>query len=233
MAQDFNSRTTQSLYNFMTQLNKNTVRTQNLFEMRIFLPMDWKANPVYKAGGKDLTKFLNPRFTFYGTCFELPSRTMQYENVGFKGFTVPVPTVLRMTQEHSVTINSYINGDMRRAFLMMQALTMNGQINEDGGYFEGNRLLKNSAKIYISLLDPTYKEKHQVMETYTLYGVTVAEVGTMNFSNTEAGLATFTVQFKSQYWQYGMDSDAILKTKRKPVDGSDPMEYLDVDGNQD
>ena len=130
----FNPNETQSLYNFMTQLNNNSVRTQNLFEMRIFLPDEWRATHVYKVSGSDLTRYLNPNFTFYGTGFQIPDRSLQYADVGFKGFTVPVPTVMKMTQDHTVTINADINGNMRRAFLMMQALTMNGQINENGGY---------------------------------------------------------------------------------------------------
>lgn len=203
-----NKKDTYSLYDFMTQLNKDNVRTQNLFEMRIWIPSFMSGNG-YDDGFK-LTDFFNPRFTFYGTGFEIPARTMQYADVGFKGFTVPVPTVLRMTQEHTVTINSDINGDMRRAFLNWQALTMNPQINKDGGYFEGNRQLEYSGKIRVNLLDPTYEhpsDKKAIIETYTLYGVTVQEVGTMTFSNTEAGLATFNVIFKSQYWQYGEGSD--------------------------
>lgn len=192
---------THSLYQFMDQLNRNSVRTQNLFEMRVFIPLDLRDDKG--NNGKILTKYLNPNFTYYGKGFELPSRTMQYADVGFKGFTVPVPTVLRMTQEHNVTINADINGDMRRAFLAWQALTMNPQINDRGGYFEGNRRLKDSSMIKIALLDPLYNDIHRVMEVYTLYGVTIQEVGAMSFSNDESGVATFPVTFKSQYWQYG------------------------------
>lgn len=213
----YNADSTYSLYHFMQQLNSNNVRTQNLFEMRIWIPSFLNSNNKYPSGG-ELTRFFNPNFTFYGTGFELPARTLQYQDVGFKGFTVPVPTVLKMTQEHSVTINADINGDMRRAFLAWQALTMNPQIDDEGGYFEGNRQLEHSGKIRIHLLDPTYahpSDKESIIEQYTLYGVTVQEVGTMTFSNTEAGLATFNVIFKSQYWQYGgtfdRDKDAELK----------------------
>jgi len=194
----------ESLYKFMNALNQNNVRTQNLFEMRVFIP-----NALTdKRGitGTALTKYLNPNFTFYGTGFELPARTLQYADVGFKGFTVPVPTVMKMTQEHSVTINADINGEMRRAFLAWQALTMNPQIDDNGGYFEGNRHLADSSKIRISLLDPIYGEPGHVIETYTLFGVTVQEVGTMTFSNTASDVATFNVTFKSQYWQYGQGS---------------------------
>lgn len=196
-----NGNQVQSLYNFMDQLNRNNVRTQNLFEMRVFIP-NLLTNKL-DINGSVLTKYLNPNFTFYGQGFELPSRSLQYADVGFKGFTVPVPTVMKMTQDHSVTINADINGEMRRAFLAWQALTMNPQIDDNGGYFEGNRHLADSSKIRISLLDPIYGDAQHVIETYTLYGVTVQEVGTMAFSNSGSDVATFTVQFKSQYWQYG------------------------------
>lgn len=203
----------QSLYNFMDQLNKNNVRTQNLFEMRIFIPDELVAYVKNNViNGSALTKFFNPNFTFYGTNFTLPNRQLQYAEVGYKGFTVPVPTVMKMTQEHTVTINADIDGEMRRAFLAWQALTMNPQIDADGGFFEGNRHLDQSSRIYIHLLDPEYGDAQKITETYTLYGVTVGEVGTMDFSNTGSELATFTVQFKSQYWQHGIPNGDIVGT---------------------
>lgn len=192
---------TQSLHQFMTRLNENSVRTKNLFEMKVHVP-DIGTSGKY-ASGIDITRYLNPNFTYYGQGFDVPSRTIQYTDVGFKGFKVPVPTIVQMAQEHTVTLNADINGEMRRAFLAWQALTINPQIDSDGGYFEGNRLLEDTGKIYIHLLDPTYRDKHRTVESYTIYGVTVEDVGQLSFSNTDSSLATFTVKFRSQYWQYG------------------------------
>ena len=217
-----NSGSTHSLYQFMNQLNANPVRTQNLFEMRVFIPLDLRDDKG--TNGSLLTKYLNPNFTYYGKGFELPSRTIQYADVGFKGFTVPVPTVIKMSQEHSVTINADVNGDMRRAFLAWQALTINPQINDDGGYFEGNRRLRDSSMIKIGLLDPQYGDIHRVMEVYTLYGITIQEVGTMSFSNDEAGVATFQVTFKSQYWQYGASDLKGVRTDSSEGFGSPTWE---------
>ena len=207
MPTPINGSNVQSLYNFMEALNSNNVRTQNLFEMRVFIPhiLD---NGGGCIDGTLLTRYLNPNFTFYGTGFPLPARDLQYAEVGFKGYNVPVPTVMRMTQEHTVTINADINGDMRRAFLAWQSLTMNPQIDPNGGYFEGHRHLSESAKIRISLLDPVYDAPNRIIETYTIHGVTVASVGTMQFSNTSSELATFDVTFRSQYWQYGIDDSS-------------------------
>jgi hypothetical protein len=218
-----------SLYNFMTQMNANPVRTQNLFEMRVFVPVEMNAAGIYRGlDGNSLTRYLNPNFTYYGTGFELPARTLQYADVGFKGFTVPVPTVMRMDQEHTVTINSDINGDMRRAFLGWQALTMNPQIDAAGGYFEGARRLENSGKLFITLLDPVYGTPNQAIETYTIYGVTIESVGTMTLSNTESGIATFQVKFRSQYWQYGLEgNERKWGVKIKEPKGV-KLEYTDI-----
>ena len=219
-----NGNKVQSLYNFMETLNKNNVRTQNLFEMRVFIPTSLTN---LKVTGNELTKYLNPNFTFYGQGFELPARTIQYADVGFKGFTVPVPTVMKMTQDHSVVINADINGEMRRAFLTWQSLTMNPQIDDNGGYFEGNRHLSESSKIRISLIDPLYGDPRRVIETYTLYGVTIQEVGTMTFSNTVSDVATFTVQFKSQYWQYGF-GDSNGENTNEALKRSEPGIFQNI-----
>lgn len=198
----------QSLYQFMTQMNRNNVRSNNLFEMRVFLPLSLRM----EGGqiGKAITEYLNPNFTFYGQGFELPGRTIQYQDVGFKGFTVPVPTVVKMDQEHTVTINCDIKGDMRRAFLAWQSTTINPTIEDGKGYFEGNRHLNASSMIKIYLLDPEYGSPQKITDVYTIFGVTVENVGTMTLSNTEANIATFQVKFRSQYWQYG---DTTLPVK--------------------
>lgn len=217
---NINGSEVQSLYNFMTTLNGNNVRSNNLFEMRVFIPDDLK----YKAGkqGNYLTRFLNPNFTFYGQGFEIPGRNITYQDVGFKGFTVPVPTVIKMDQEHTVKINCDIKGEMRRAFLLWQALTINPQINSDGGYFEGNRLLNGSSMIKIYLLDPTYDKRDKITEVYTIFGVTVEKVGSISVSNTEANIATFDVTFKSQYWQYGDSNDGKGYSTFEALSGAKP-----------
>lgn len=201
----------ESLYKFMNALNKNNVRTQNLFEMKVFIPQNLRN--ATGDNGHILTDFFNPNMTFYGQNFSLPGRTINSVPVGFKGFTVPVPTTMSMDQQHTVTMNADINGDLRRAFLAWQACTMNPQIDKNGGYFEGNRHLDNTSKIYIALIDPTFEDSHSVQDIYEIDGVFISNVGAMNFSNTESGLATFDVQFTSQYWQ-------VLNTKRATDDGS-------------
>ena len=189
-----------SLYEFMSQLNQDNVRTQNLFEMKVFIPHEIIAKGNDQAGDQ-LTEFFDGRMTFYGTGFQLPSRTINTANVGFKGFTVPIPTTMQMEQQHTVTINADINGDLRRAFLTWQSCTMNPQINSQGGFFEGNRHLSNTSKIYILLLDPTFKDSHGMQDIYEIDGVFVSQVGNMQLSNTESAVATFDVTFTSQYWQ--------------------------------
>jgi len=203
----------ESLYNFMQAMNKNNVRTQNLFEMKVFIPQELKN--ASGAQGHILTNFFNPNMTYYGQNFSLPGRTINNVPVGFKGFTVPVPTTMSMDQQHTVTVNADINGDLRRAFLAWQACTMNPQIDRNGGFFEGNRHLNNTSKIYIALIDPSFEDKHSVQDIYEIDGVFISNVGPMNFSNTESGIATFDVQFTSQYWQ-------VVDTKR-PTEGSEVL----------
>lgn len=220
---------TKSLNNFMEALNNNNVRTQNLFEMRVYVPTaaDGIVLPSWITRD-DLNNYLSGKFTFYGQGFQLPGRSFEYANVGFKGFTVPVPTVMKMTQEHTVTINADINGNMRRAFLAWQAITMNPTIASGEGYFEGNRHLKNSGKIQILLLDPIYGNPDNIVDVYTLYGITISDVGTMTFSNTGSDIATFDVTFKSQYWQYGPSDNVFGGIRPSPIRAGVDSQFLNV-----
>jgi hypothetical protein len=189
---------TKSLYNFMSAMGSNPVRANNLFEMSVHLGDHLIGLNV---NGKMLSDFFNDTITFYGTGFTLPTRSLQYATVGFKGYTMDAPTAMRMGHDHTVQINGDIKGNMRRGFLAWQSVSMNPDIK---GYFEGSRSSVGGgqgSQIRIKLLDPSYDEPHRIIEQYNLFGVTVRNVGEQTFSNTGDQIATFPVQFNSTYWQ--------------------------------
>lgn len=101
--------------------------------------------------------------------FAAPNRTQEYVDVGFKGFTVPVPTVMKMEQDHTLTVRADTNGEIRRGFLAWAAKVADPDI-EGGSVFTGDRRLNNSSVVRLQLLD---NDMMAVAEVYKLIGVKV------------------------------------------------------------
>lgn len=173
-----------NLQDFLGQVNKNGgIRTQNLFELYV------------SSGYPDVDEVLS-KITMYGQNFEIPARNLEYNTVGFKAYDVPIPGKFSMTQEHEITVNADMDGEIRRAFLAWQGKTVNPAIS-DGSLFEGDRNINLGSVIRVHLLG----NNGQVSEIYKLLGVKIRNVGPLTVSNTEAGVSTFTTSFSSIYWE--------------------------------
>lgn len=144
------------------------------------------------------------RMQVYGQGFSIPDRTVQYEDLQYRAYKIPVATTLEMTQDHNVTLYNDVRGDLRRAFLDWQAATINPDIHS-GSYFESNRRPtrlgpgdNTEPTITIYMLAPDYKT---YTEKIVLHGVRINKVGAVEMSNTAGGISTFQVDFKSVYWE--------------------------------
>lgn len=175
----------ESLQNFLGKLSTNQLRTTNLFELEV------------TSGYSDIDDVLK-NITMYGEGFTLPHRTQNFADVGFKGYTVPVPTNMVMEQDHTITIRADSNGEIRRAFLAWQGKTTDPAISL-GSVFAGDKRLNTSGIIRIKLL--ATEDATTVSEVYEMVGVKINAVNGMSVSNTDANVATFDVSFKSIYWQ--------------------------------
>lgn len=173
-----------ALNEFLNKLTTNQIRTTNMFELYI------------TSGYSDVDAVLKD-ITMYGQGFEIPSRTTSYADVSFKGYAFPIPTNQQMTNEHSMTVNADANGEIRRAFLAWQSKTWDPDI-EGGSILKGDRRLNTGSIMRINLLD---NDMETISESYKLVGVRIADVGALTVSNTEASVSTFTVSFRSTYWQ--------------------------------
>jgi hypothetical protein len=107
-----------------------------------------------------------------------------------------------MGNEHSMTVYADANGEIRRAFLAWQAKTWDPDI-EGGSVFAGDRRLNTGSVIRIHLLD---NDMESISEVYKMIGVRIQEVGALAVSNVDANVSTFTVSFKSVYWQIEKDT---------------------------
>lgn len=173
-----------SIQEFYGQIAKTGIRTSNMFEMYV------------STGYPDVDAVL-ANITMYGQNFELPTRTIEYNVLGFKAFDVPIAGKFTMAQNHSMTVNADTAGEIRRAFLAWQGKTVNPAIT-DGSLFEGDRRPTLGSVVRIHLLG---NDMSTVAEIYKLVGVKVAEVGAMTVSNTDAGVASFPVTLESLYWE--------------------------------
>ena len=223
-----------SLNQFLTKLSNSQLRTSNLFEIEIQLPERLKSIPEfsnmfqYNGNGNILTMF--------GESFTLPNRTIEFAEAGFKGFNVPVPTVMRMEQDHTMTVRADMQGNNRRAFLAWQAYCIDPKIISDGrsttepqtfGLFDGNRRYEEDSQIWITLLGSDMKTPTEVCK---LYGVKISSVGGLTVSNTDASISTFEVGFKSVFWQItNVEQDRFGgKAYNFYVNPSDPVPAVDA-----
>ena len=182
-----------ALNQFLNQMSTNQLRTQNMYEMTI------------TTGYSEIDQIFQS-ITMYAEGFTAPNRSQEYADVGFKGYMVPVPTVMKMEQDHTITVRADVNGEIRRAFLAWAAKVADPDI-EGGSVFAGDRRLNNSSIVRLQLLD---NDMQSVAEVYKLIGVKVASVGGLNMSNTDSGVATFEVQLKSIYWQIENSANGAL-----------------------
>lgn len=125
----------------------------------------------------------------FGQTFSIPQRSIEYVNVSFKGYEMPlVPTRMIMDQDHTMTVLDDVNGTNRRLFLMWLNKTMNAAISE-GSLFEGDRGVHNST-IRLELFD---KDNETVIQTYKFVGVDVKSVGNTQLTYVGGDTSTFDV----------------------------------------
>lgn len=182
-----------ALNTFLNQMSTNQLRTTNMFEMFI------------TTGYSDVDNIFQ-NITMYVEGFAAPNRSQEFTDVGFKGFTVPVPTVMKEEQDHTITVRADVNGEIRRGFLAWAAKVTDPDIT-GGSVFAGDRRLNNNSVVRLHLLDNNMSD---VAEVYKLIGVKVASVGALQMSNQDANVATFEVGLKSIYWEIENSANGAL-----------------------
>ena len=179
--------------------NQDQVRTQTMYEVDFF------------SGFAPIDQTLQ-RMQVYGQSFTLPDRTVNFEDLQYRAYKIPVPTTIDMGQDHSITVYADVRGDLRRAMLDWQAACLNPDIT-GGSYFEANRRPTKlgpdegqTPSITVKLLAPDYKT---VVEQTMIYGTRVTKVGGLELSNTAGSISTFSVDFKSVYWEQIAGTETI------------------------
>ena len=171
--------------------NQDQVRTQTMYEIDFY------------SGFPKIDATLQ-RMQVYGQSFTLPDRTVNFEDLQYRAYKVPIPTTMDMVQDHSITVYADVRGDLRRAMLDWQAACFNPDIT-GGSFFESNRRptklgpgTGQTPSITVKLLAPDYQT---CIEKTVIYGTRVTKVGGLELSNTSGSISTFSVDFKSVYWE--------------------------------
>jgi hypothetical protein len=203
-----------SLQTFLNTTTTNNFRITNTFELTITPPKALRDIPGYNE------LIANGNIVCYADGFTIPSRTQNFADVGFKGYSVPVPTNIDMEKDHTVTIRADVNGKLRNFFLIwLDYVTSSGNGNyldentTGANFVTGDKTYDSTSIIEVSLIDPQEKTlvnggtiSSGIVETYRMYGVRIASVGGFTVSNTDASVATFDVGFKSVYWDHQINA---------------------------
>jgi len=185
-----------SLQTFLNNIQKTGVRTQNMWELEVF------------SGYSDVDKELQD-ITLYVSGFSAPTRTQAYAEVKYKAYPIAVPSVMTMQNEHDLTVRADVNGNIRKAFMKWQSYMTDPAIS-NGSVFGGDRRVPRNSYIRLHLLGA---DMETVVETYRIIGVSVAEIGAIEFSNDSAEVATFSVKLQSVYWEIEKTTDKFQGIK--------------------
>ena len=172
-------------------LNQDQPRTQHMYEIDFF------------SGFPKIDATLQ-RMQVYGKSFTLPERNVNFEDIQYRAYKIPVPTTLDMTQDHDIEVIADVRGDLRRAMLDWQAACINPDIT-GGSFFESNRRPTKlgpgegaTPSITVKLLAPDFQT---CIEKTVIYGTRVTKVGGLQLSNESGSISTFSVGFKSVWWE--------------------------------
>jgi hypothetical protein len=134
--------------------------------------------------------------TMWAAGSELPSRTLNVADIAYMGYTLGVPSNVEMSRTLELTIRCDRDMEVRNAFLAWQkvfASIVIGSELDNGG---GDKSIPDG-RVELFLLEENMKT---VEETYVLAGAFPTEVGTMELSNEDPTIATFSVTLQFQYW---------------------------------
>lgn len=174
-----------ALSQFLNAATNETIRCTNQFEVEFVSGI-----PEVDAVMEDVM--------IMGQSFTIPSRTVEYAPVSFKGYEVPnlVPTRIDMQKEVTMTIIEDVNGSHRRVFEYIQNHVMNFDI-EGGSVFEGDRGVNPNSILRLRLFD---KDNKTVIQTYKFDNVHIKNVGETSLTYEGGDAAKFEVGFICSYW---------------------------------
>ena len=163
---------------FLNTVLTNDPRTTNMWSVELHSGID-----VVDKQFEDLT--------LYAQGFTLPSRSIKYSQIYFKGVGIPVPINPEFEQDVSFKMWADVGGKAHAALRTWQDIVIDMDF-QGGSYVGGTRQLNAASTIRLQLLD---KDMQTTLETVTLIGVTVAKVGSISFTQNSGDICNFDVSF--------------------------------------
>jgi len=156
----------------------------------------------------EVNSFLK-NLNLYADSWQAPKRNVEYKDVHFRAYPLPVPTTVKNDQKHTFTCIADTLGYARNAFLIW----MNSVVDADfaaGSYFGGNKRFPTTSSIRLHLLSD---DMSTINQTILISGVNIVDVGELKMSNNSADICTFSVTLNSLYWNYeGGEGTGALTT---------------------
>lgn len=173
---------------FLAAATADTIRCTNQFEIEL------------NTGDDELNSIIaDKKVVLFGQNLAIPSRSIQYADVSFKGYSMTnlVPTAITMDQEHNMTVIDDVSGLHRRVFLAWMNKVINADIHA-GSLFEGDRGVNESSFLRLKLFA---KDNNTVSEVYEFFNVVVKSVGQTTVDYNGGDTSKFDVTFGSTYWR--------------------------------
>ena len=149
------------------------------------------------SGVEVVDKFFQD-FTMYARDFRLPQIGLDYKNLTFHGFPIPVPCNPAVNQDMTVQMYADVEGGVQQSLRawMTQIIDIDFQA---GSYLGGTRSISPSSTMRLHLLDT---DMQAITETCTLIGTTIQEIGELQFIQDAGNICMFNMKIKYVWPQY-------------------------------
>jgi len=204
---------------FYEEVKKNGILINNRYKLSLQLPTGGlrdtfeQANAQWIEGGSaghEDFEFI----TIWADGAKLPNRQQNTVEFKYQGYPLQYPSNFVYEQEFELNLRSQENLQYRNAFLAwqdaMSAADFDGE--KAWGVAGGGYKTIGDARAFVTIFDQSMRTP---LQTYVLEGVFPVNVGTVEFTNDDPQIATYTVQFKVQYWKVvNGDKDAAVSNTR-------------------
>lgn len=174
-----------SINSFIQEVQDVGVRTQNMFALEI------------NTGLADVDKaFAN--LTLYAQDFQAPRRGIKYSPLHFRGFPIQIPTNPEIGQEITFQMWADTTGKAQEALRLWQDSIIDMDF-KSGSYLGGDRRPNSASTLRLNLLAD---DMETITESIVLHGVSIKNVGEINFTNNAAEICKFAVTIVFAYPSY-------------------------------
>jgi hypothetical protein len=178
-----------TLNDFYNELKNVGIRLKNQFQMTVTTG-DGQLDSIFES------------LVMYASSVTLPGREQQVAPLAYMGYEFQVPTAMKMTQTLELNIRSDADMAIRNAFLKWAARISNPDIL-GGSNGQGDKRIPSVGSVRLNLMDAKFEN---TVCTYLLSGCFPINIGNMEMSNADAGIAEFQVTLQFQFWVIEQES---------------------------